>query len=51
MEDWYSGSPYGLPGILQVDVNDLILWEKRGKIACLLFTFPPPTPTGFKKLR
>lgn len=36
-EGWCSGSPYWLPGILEVDTNYLILWEKRRKIACLLF--------------
>lgn len=36
MEDWYPGTPEGLPGILQVDANYLNLWEK-GQITCLLF--------------
>lgn len=43
MEDWFFSSPHGLPGILQTDTNNLILWEKRGKT--VWFAFPPPSPS------
>lgn len=51
MEDWFFSSPCGLPGILQTDTNNLILWEKRGKT--VWFTTPPPLHllSGFEKLR
>jgi len=46
------GQPRWIAGILQVDANDLILWEKRGE-KLLVYCVPPPRllATGFKKLR